>query len=65
MQAEASAPFGTHALVVAFSKIDKINDGYLKQQYAKQALAGQSKGLRLTKKPEPVSYSVSQFRIAE
>lgn len=65
MQAEATAPFGTHALVVAFSKVDKINDGYLKQQYAKQALAGQTKGLRLIKKPEPVSYSVSQFRIAK
>jgi hypothetical protein len=65
MKAEATAPFGTHALVVAFSNVNKINDGYLKQQYAKQALAGQTKGLRLIQKPEPVSYSVSQFRIAE
>jgi len=65
LQAEARPPFGTHALVVAFSKAEKLNDGYLKQQYSKQALAGQTKGLRLIQKPEPVSYSISQFRIVE
>lgn len=63
IRAEATAPFGNHALVVAFSQADQINDGYLKQQYSKQALAGQTKGLHLLETPEPVSYSVSQFRI--
>lgn len=65
MTAQATAPFGTHALVVAYSKKDKINDGYLKKQYSKEALVGQTKGLRLIQKPEPVSYSVTQFRITE
>jgi hypothetical protein len=65
IQAEATAPYGVHALVVAYSKDKKLHSDYLVKQYKKEALAGQSKGLRLIQKPEPISYSVSEFKIVK
>ncbi len=65
IKAEAIAPFGTHALVVAYSKQGPVNGLYLKRQYSKKALVGQAKGLRLIQKPEPVAYSMTQFRITK
>lgn len=63
LQAEATAPYGIHALVVAFSKNSTLKSKYLIEQYKKEALVGQSKGLRLIQKPEPISYSVTEFKI--